>query len=481
VDVNELPLLELFTRLRDAGLPLGIDEYQLVLRSLQAGFGMSDRAALKRLCQTVWVKSPEGGRLFEYHFQQVMGSEVVLPTLENLALPSGVHRISPGIYLMGVILGVGIILGVISTFKQQSQGDISNTQTVKSSPEKTLLNTPTVKSSSQKTLLNTPNIILPTPSVIATQTAKLIPNPIKTPQSNTNKTQSNLIFWTLPLLVMALSGGYVIVKRVATRKAQQNQDKEKPGFLEESQDEVQVAQAVLQATSIKDDIPESRFILIGEYFPVTVRQMKQIWRYFRRPVREGSKTELDVKATVHQIGRQGLLLKPVLMPRRVNKAELLLLMDQDGSMVPFGALSRRLAETALRGGLLGKAGIYYFHNCPVEYLYHDPNLLEAELIGDVVSNVCTDRTAVLIFSDAGAARGGYSQERYELTKKFLAQLQQQMRYVAWLNPMPRSRWAGSTATDITRLVPMFEFSRRGLQDAIGVLRGRPTNFEGRRL
>lgn len=470
--MNELPLLELFTRLRDAGLPLGIDEYQLVLRALQAGFGMSDRAALKRLCQTVWVKSPEGERLFEYHFQQVMSSEVVLPKLENLALSSAVLSIYPlRLYLTGVILAVGIILGVTSSSKQQS----SQTPTTSQNSSKT----PTVKSSPLKTKIL--NIILPTPSVIATQIVKLIPNPTQTAQSNTNKTQSNLIFWALPLLVIALSGGYVIVKWVATQKAQQNQDKEKPSFLEQSQDEVQVAQAVLQATSIKDDIPESRFILLGEYFPVTARQMKQIWRYFRRPVREGSKTELDVKATVNQIGRQGLLLKPVLVSRRVNKAELLLLIDQDGSMVPFGALSRRLVETTLRGGLLGKAGIYYFHNCPIEYLYHDPNLLEAELVGDVVSNVCSDRTAVLIFSDAGAACGGYSQERYELTKKFLAQLQQQIRYVAWLNPMPRSRWAGSTSADITRLVPMFEFSRRGLQDAIGVLRGRPTNFEGRRL
>ena len=88
---------------------------------------------------------------------------------------------------------------------------------------------------------------------------------------------------------------------------------------------------------------------------------------------------------------------------------------------------------------------------------------------------------MLIFSDAGAARGGYSEERYELTKKFLAQIKQRVRYIAWLNPMPRKRWANTTAADITRLVPMFEVSRRGLQDAIGVLRGRPTNFEGRRL
>jgi len=71
VDDN-LPLLDLFTRLREAGLPLGIGEYQLLLRALGGGFGVSDRADLKRLCQTLWIKSSEEQCLFDYHFDQVM-------------------------------------------------------------------------------------------------------------------------------------------------------------------------------------------------------------------------------------------------------------------------------------------------------------------------------------------------------------------------------------------------------------------------
>jgi hypothetical protein len=82
------------------------------------------------------------------------------------------------------------------------------------------------------------------------------------------------------------------------------------------------------------------------------------------------------------------------------------------------------------------------------------------------------RTVVLIFSDAGAARGGYSEECIELTEAFLTQLRQRVRYIAWLNPMPQKRWFGTTAGEIARLLPMFEMTRRGLQDAIAVLRGR---------
>ncbi|MCJ8282121.1 MAG: hypothetical protein MJK14_20350, partial [Rivularia sp. ALOHA_DT_140] len=59
-------------------------------------------------------------------------------------------------------------------------------------------------------------------------------------------------------------------------------------------------------------------------------------------------------------------------------------------------------------------------------------------------------------------------------------LQQRVRNIAWINPKPQKRWLNTTAEEISNLVPMFEVSRSGLQDAISVLRGRPTNFEGRR-
>lgn len=89
---------------------------------------------------------------------------------------------------------------------------------------------------------------------------------------------------------------------------------------------------------------------------------------------------------------------------------------------------------------------------------------------------------MLIFSDAGAARGGYSQKRVELTAAFLQQIKAKVRYVAWLNPMPESRWQG-TAGEVARLVPMFEMARRGLQDAIALLRGKSQNsvFVGNEL
>ncbi|NEQ11387.1 MAG: hypothetical protein F6K37_37500 [Moorea sp. SIO4E2] len=82
--VNDLPLMELFEKLQDAGLPLGIGEYQALLRALQAGFGIPDREALARLCCTLWVKSEEEKHIFDKYFDEFIPTSTALDNLDNL-------------------------------------------------------------------------------------------------------------------------------------------------------------------------------------------------------------------------------------------------------------------------------------------------------------------------------------------------------------------------------------------------------------
>jgi uncharacterized protein len=356
---QELPVFELFTRLRQADVPLGVDEYTLLQRALQAGFGIGDEEALARVCKTLWIKSDDQMRLFDHHFKQVMTRTEDSRNVESS--------------------------GPSSSRLEQLSSDLSAS----------------------------------------------IPAPTDVTPTSSSEATLNI--------------------------------------------ESQAAQAVLHAAS-EDELPYNRFIRSDEYFPVTRRQMKQSWRYLRRPIREGPRSELDVDATIREIARAGLWLTPVLIPPRKNRAELLLLIDQGGSMVPFHALSRRLADTALRGGRLVRVSIYYFYNCPTDYLYRKPTHRDAVPIQAILDHAHDERAGVLIFSDAGAARGGLNPERFEMTKLFLAQLNQQFRYAAWLNPTPHDRWAGTTAGKIGQLVPMFDVSRRGLDAAISSLRGRNTSF-----
>ncbi|WP_293154567.1 MULTISPECIES: hypothetical protein [unclassified Microcoleus] len=238
---------------------------------------------------------------------------------------------------------------------------------------------------------------------------------------------------------------------------------------------VQAVQAVRSSRQDRE-LKRPRYSLLTEYFPVTKRQMKQSWRYLRRPVREGVPTELDVEATVARMAHEGILLEPVLIPPRTNRTDLVLIIDREGSMVPFHDLSWQLAETAERGGRLRQTRVFYFHNYPDEYLYCHPALLDAKSMYEVLGEI-GERAAVLIVSDGGAARGNFDLERVDSTKIWIEQLQQSVRYCAWLNPMPNECWQHTTAGEIARLLPMFEMSRQGMNAAISVLRGRYIAWE----
>ncbi|HEY9626107.1 MAG TPA: hypothetical protein V6C84_02290 [Coleofasciculaceae cyanobacterium] len=469
--MDDLPLLELFTRLREAGMPLGIKDYELALQALQGGYGLpvrgatpaESRAALARLCRTLWVRSPDEQQLLDVYFEQLLGCEV---TPEFVAQPKR-WRFNGALtgFISLVIIGAGTALWFTheNLFNQKKSDSQPTLSPQILSPE------PTAQSSSNGS-----------PQVVEQGTGSTTkPTQALSPQPPLSETPLIWIVWSLPIVVglgLGIWGMWWFVRSWLKQRTNQS-SKFKPDLnlssklLRDAEDEIQLAHAVYQLSS-KEERPRDRFVLSIDYLPVTQRQMKQSWRYLRRMVREGLATELDIEATVRQIARDGVLLEPMLTPPRVNRTELLLLIDQDGSMVPFHSLSVRLAETTQRGGQLGQAGIYYFHNCPVDYLYHDFWHQQAELVPNILTQLRRDRTVVLIFSDAGAARGGLNFKRVSLTTAFLRRLKRHVRYVAWLNPMPKNRWTGTTAGEIARYVPMFEGTRQGLDQAIDALRGR---------
>ncbi|HSH05349.1 MAG TPA: hypothetical protein VLL52_22730 [Anaerolineae bacterium] len=226
-----------------------------------------------------------------------------------------------------------------------------------------------------------------------------------------------------------------------------------------------------------------------DYMPVTRRQMKQNWRYIRRLRRQGALTELDLESTIEKIAREGVVWEPVLRARRVNVAQVLLLVDRLGSMVPFHGLGRQLVETAETSGHLAKWGVYYFHNTPprppmtpepaVDDPYREHTLFRTAKCGDggalsaLVAEFDPSQTGVLIFSDGGAARQRWNKPRVYNTATFLYQLESLgFKRMVWLNPLPRPRWweAGNTASAVAKLVPMFPLDQDGMLAALKVLR-----------
>ncbi|NJL48393.1 MAG: VWA containing CoxE family protein [Leptolyngbyaceae cyanobacterium SM2_5_2] len=211
---------------------------------------------------------------------------------------------------------------------------------------------------------------------------------------------------------------------------------------------------------------------LQSYWPVSRRFLSYSWRSLRRTITEGPADMIDIGATVQQTAQQGFYLKPVLCQREVNRAQLLLLIDQNGSMMPLHQFTREVVETALyESGLPdGQVSACYFQNVPADYVYRDifltqPVELEAMLAA------CDSNTSVLVVSDAGAARGYRRLERIRATVRFLTQLRRTTQLCAWLNPIPIDRWQGNSAEMIANLVPMFQMDNDGLSNAIDVIRG----------
>lgn len=370
------PLFDLYLALREKGLLLGIEEYKLLVKALQRGFGLPDRDALERLCKTLWVKSAEDERIFDQHFEQY------LP-------PSGSNN---------------------------------ETESLSEIPE----NIPDQPAD------------LPTPTSPLFSDTQLEEFPYRNPSSPTKELASE--------------------------------------FQSKKEKSVLAVNAIKPRGSEMITFPPTAFLFSDEYFPVNRRQMKQSWRHFRHPIRQGPPEELDIDATLDLAAQRGMLIELILTAHRLNRAELVLLLDQGGSMVPFHMFSQQLVETVKRGGHLGKIHTYYFHNCPIENLYLDTIQLEYQSIYSIFNRYYPSYTGVLIFSDAGAARGVLNPKRIELTEIFLELLKHQFRHIAWLNPMPAGRWHSTSAELISQSVAMFELSRQGLDNVINVLRGRTSHF-----
>jgi uncharacterized protein with von Willebrand factor type A (vWA) domain len=129
-------------------------------------------------------------------------------------------------------------------------------------------------------------------------------------------------------------------------------------------------------------------------------------------------------------------------------------------------------DSIIRGGLLGRVSLYYFHDCPEGFLFRYPNLT-GSLSLEIILSSQAKGSSVLIVSDAGAARGYYDEQRLKDTKAFLKTLNTCTYLYVWLNPMPTTRWRATTAEDIARLAPMFHLDRDGLNDTVNILRGHP--------
>lgn len=201
-----------------------------------------------------------------------------------------------------------------------------------------------------------------------------------------------------------------------------------------------------------------------------IRELAVLWRRYRRGTRRGPRTELDLPASIRERCRRGMLAEPVLRARRGNSARLLVLADTSPSMEPWFAWLQAL-EDSLQFARFASAEMRYFSNLPRRELFGTPTLARPEPAEQLLRRHAG--AALLVVSDAGSARGFLNRRRAVQTAAFLAEAGRQFGACLWINPMPRERWAGSTAALVARspALTMLPLDAQQLLRGIDILRG----------
>ena len=189
--------------------------------------------------------------------------------------------------------------------------------------------------------------------------------------------------------------------------------------------------------------------LMPKQMPVPLETIRGSWQTLRQLVRAGQEEELDLEGTIARINRNGVFSEVVLRPRLVQRAELLLLIDESEAMVPFRPAIQPLI-TAVEEQRVNPAQLYRFTVFPDEFLYQWQHPTKALPLVSLLSRLHRSRTVVWIVSDAGAATGIYSSERLNGVIEFLTQLLPCIRELLWINPLPAARWQGTTAEAIAQ-------------------------------
>ena len=181
--------------------------------------------------------------------------------------------------------------------------------------------------------------------------------------------------------------------------------------------------------------------------PSSLEQVKQVGRSLRLRERLGTLREFDLEGTVACIGREGVFSQAIERPVMGKRSDLLLLVDDDDAMIPYGPVVEPWVRSVLENRL-ESGRIYRFTRYPVKYLYEWRRSTQAVVLERVLRGLSRSRSVVVIVSDGGAASGSYGDRQVQETVAFLGRLRGMVRSVLWLNPVPKVLWAETSAEAI---------------------------------
>lgn len=114
---------------------------------------------------------------------------------------------------------------------------------------------------------------------------------------------------------------------------------------------------------------------------------------------------------------------------------------------------------------------FYFYNVWGDYLFENKTHTKYKELDKETRSLKNKQANIIIISDAGAAKGTYNRKRVDATASLLLELKDCTSKIAWLNPMPTERWKNTSAEVISKIIAMFEANETGIKNAVRFLKG----------
>jgi uncharacterized protein len=210
--------------------------------------------------------------------------------------------------------------------------------------------------------------------------------------------------------------------------------------------------------------------MLLQQLPIDGQTVQTTWQRLRVVTTEEQLQELDMDRTVAQIVQTGLLEQVVMRSVGRKRGNVVVLVDEDSPMLPFRPVIQPIVEVVEQRRVSGTV-LYRFSTYPVDYLYQWQRPTEAIAVSSVLSRLHRSRTLVIIISDGGAASRTFNPARLQRTGAFLERLLPCVRDVLWINPLPESRWVGTSAAAIAEAL-------NGRMVSVEELRSRQSMSEG---
>jgi uncharacterized protein with von Willebrand factor type A (vWA) domain len=188
------------------------------------------------------------------------------------------------------------------------------------------------------------------------------------------------------------------------------------------------------------------------------RNFKMALRRLRHFAREGAELELDLDHTISSTARNAGWLDLQMVPERHNTVKVLMLLDVGGSMDDHVARVEELFSAARSE--FRHLEVYYFHNCPYEFLWRDNRRRHTERFDtwDVLRKYNDDWRLVIV-GDATMSPyeivhpgGSVEHNNKEPGATWLQRLLDNWPRAAWLNPEPEGYWQYRQSIDIIRQI-----------------------------